>query len=258
MGNICLSLQMNIVVSSSRRGGLKDLLPRGTLVDVNPGGKFKLLKHKAASLLPPPYRLHHKPHVYVLGGVPDITEKVKSKSPSSYHYTEIIFAHESETVIEKVKTEIKSCQSHILKKGAVPVFCTISKFNLNIYNNSLLEDRKTSILLHSEFYDDMQTRIDIGVDAINDYIIKLNSAINMKTPCLHTSLKKRRGSSGHGYYVYDWGLYKDGLHANDRIRSDWAKSLKVAFCKNREFDDSDEENRSPKRSWRGEKRQRTK
>ena len=249
----CLSLQMNIIVSSSRGGGLKEYLPSGTIVDVNPGGKLKVLKHKAVSLLPPPHRLNRKPHVYILGGVPDITELAKSSSPD-FWYRESIFVHDSAPTIDKVKAEIMSCQAHIIKQGAVPIFCTIAKFNLNIYNNSLLKDGKTSILYHSDHYDDMQIRIDEVIDSVNDFIIKINRDIHMKTPCVHTCIKERRGSSGHGYYTYNWGLFKDGLHARPRLYQNWAKSLKVAFRKNRENEDSEEENRSPKRSWRREKR----
>ena len=247
---------MNILVSSSRGGGLKALLPRGTVVDVNPGGTYNDLKERVDVLLPPPHRLRQTPHVYVLGGVPDITELVKSKSARRYHYRESIFVYESDFTIERVRNEIRLCRSHILRKGATPIFCTIPKFHLAMYNNSLVDKNMTSFLLHSEHYADMQSRIDKVIDNLNDFIIQLNLQINMRTPCIHTSIRKRRGRSGHGYYIYVWSLYKDGLHANDQLKNDWAKALKVAFDKNRESEDSDGENHSPKRGWRREKRPR--
>ena len=245
---------MDFVVASSRGGGLKPHLPRGTTVDVNPGAELHKLKDRAVKLISPPNR-PYKPHVYFIGGVPDISELVKSES-RSFRYREVIYVEKCEDTIERVKKNIMICQSSVVRNGAVPIFCTIPKYNLALYNNSLLQNQKTTCLLHSEHYQDMQERMDSTIDSVNDFIIRTNARNNVHTPCLHTSIKRRRGRAGHGYYVYLWHLLKDGLHAGDYLLTEWAKALKAAIRKNRS-DDSDEENRSPKRSWRSEKRQRT-
>ena len=102
----------------------------------------------------------------------------------------------------------------------------------------------------------MQKRLNATIDKLNETIINLNIEANMKTPCLHTSIMRRRGQAGHGYYIYRWNLFADGLHANDQLLEDWARALKVALKKNRENDYSDDECQSKKRSWRREKRPR--
>ena len=243
---------MNILVASSRGGGLAHHLPKSTIVEVMPGKTLNKLTERAISRLPPPHRLRETAHVYFLGGIPDISEKVESSTPL-YHYRGIIYVEDCENTISRVQDEIRSCQSAILQQGAIPIFCTISKYNLETYNNSLLENNRTSFLYHSDHYSDMQTRLDHTIDKINDFIIRTNISNNMRTPCLHSAIMKRRGRAKHGYYIYAWHMLKDGLHATKELKELWANSIKVAFDKNRE-NDSDEENRSPKRSWRREKR----
>ena len=126
--------------------------------------------------------------------------------------------------------------------------------NIRIYNNSLLKKRKTLSLLHSDHYTDMQIRLNKTIDLLNSFIIQCNIDSRVCTPCLNTTVKKRRGT-GKGYYVYLWHLYTDGLHANDALKVTWAECFIQAFEKNHTPVESSDEEKSPKRSWLRAKRQ---
>ena len=242
---------MNIVVASSRGFGLKELLPSGTVVDVNPGGTLQDLRERAKELVP--HKVPHKAHVYYLGGVPDLT--VKANRPKNVHsrYREYIFSGEVEPVVKRYKAELIQCQKSTLKDGAIPIFVTIPKYNIKINNNSLLQKGKTNILLHTHRYDDMQTLLESAIEEINTFIFSINRNINVSTPFIHTSIMKRRGRAGHGYHIYCWDLFTDGLHPKESLCKKWATSFEVAFKKNRANDEEDE-TLSPKRSWRRERR----
>ena len=74
----------------------------------------------------------------------------------------------------------------------------------------------------------------------------------MSTPFLHDTITEYRGRKQERYLIYRWDLLRDGLHASDIQADKWASVLQNCFRLNRQNDDSDEENRSPKRSWRRE------
>ena len=244
---------MNVIVASSRGYGLKQHLPKGTHVDVNPGAKLKYLTERVACIIAHPQKLRKNPCAYIVAGIPDLTEKLKSQNPS-YRYTETIFVEEPEAAASRIKIEITNCQKIISNQGIKPIFCTIPKMKIETYNNSLLKKRKTSILLHSEYYSDMQLRLNQTIDLLNSFIIDCNCSSRVATPCLNTTIKKRRGS---GYYVYLWHLYTDGLHAGEPLKEKWAACLQQAFEKNDTSIDSSDEDKSPKRSWLRLKKQKT-
>ena len=152
-----LYLQMNVIVSSSRGGPLKRIFHPGTTVNSTPGGKLKGLTNTAVRLLPPPHRLPNKTHVYFVCGVPDITEKIDFTNRRHFHYREIIYVSDPATTIKKLKTQFETTQSEILQHGAIPIFATILKFNLSIYNLYLRKTNRTSVLYHTDHYKEMQT-----------------------------------------------------------------------------------------------------
>ena len=74
----------------------------------------------------------------------------------------------------------------------------------------------------------------------------------MSTPFLHDTITENRGRNQERYLIYRWDLLRDGLHASDILADKWASVLQNCYRLNRQNDDSDEENRSPKRSLRRE------
>ena len=240
---------MNLVVASSRGGGLQPLLPKGTFVSVNPGAGFKVLCERALELLPSPRSQQGMTHVYIVGGACDVTERKQS-----HRYKEYVLYDSAESVIERMKQDILSCHSKISSHGVLVIFATIPKFNLETYNNSLLQRNKTTALYHTEHYQEMQDRINNVLNEINNFICETNRKHRVSIPFLHTTIMKRRGNKKRAYYIYLWHLLYDGLHATDELKTLWAASLKAAIKKNRALDDSDEDSHSPKRSWRQEKR----
>ena len=149
--NLCLSLilnntfQMNVLVAASRGGGIKERLPKGTIdtADVTPGAKLSTLKDKMPSILSSSGRLSPQTHVYIMAGVPDITIKLKTHRP---RYAEVIYREELDETVSRVEREINSIATCVKHLGAIPVFCTITKCNIQKYNHSLLTKNKTSAL----------------------------------------------------------------------------------------------------------------
>ena len=250
---------MNVLVSSSRGGGLERRLKSRRVsfrIKVQPGGRILKLTDEALKLLPPPSRHNHTHthHVYILAGIPDITEKYTSDD-STYRYTECIYTEDPDKTITRIKQYLDTASKKILNAGAIPCFCTIPATNIHKYNTTLMEDRKTHYWHHAEYYDEMQDRLHKVLDTLNTHIIHLNNHQNMSTPMLHSAIKVRKGKAPRGYYKYEWEGLKDGVHGTEPTKDKWATSLQVAINKNRQRHNtpSDEETHSPKRSWRLEK-----
>ena len=85
-------LQMNILVANSRGAGLRELIPKNIIdrVDFRPGAKLKQISQITAHSIKG-HRLCDKTHVYVMAGIPDITNKTKSDN-----YEEVIFIESKE------------------------------------------------------------------------------------------------------------------------------------------------------------------
>ena len=254
--------EINIIAADSRGGGLEILLPEGikqkTIVSVTSGKGYQVICDEALALLPPPHlSLKSIYHVYFCCGINDVTDLLVSKEVK---YKECVMLFSAETIFEKVSILINDCRQAIIKRGAVPIFATIPKMNLADYNNHLLYKAKfykrTKFVVHSEFYPDMQTRLNQAIDKINNYICETNRKLEVSIPFLHTTIMKRCGSKKTKvYYKYLWDLLHDGLHAGDELNGKWAETLCIAIGKNRSRGDV-AECLSPKRSWLQEKRQR--
>ena len=246
---------MDVVATSSRGFGsteefnLESLLPRGTRVYAESGGKLKGLTQAAISMTPPPYRQKRRTHVYFVCCVPDITELLKSETPKVYKYRETIFVENPELAIDRVASLLRESQRDILKHGALPIYATIPLANLEIYNNYCLRKKKTSILYHTAHYEEMQTNLDTVIIRINKIITELNKSVGASTPFLHDTLRESRGRKGRRYSVNKWDRPRDGLHAGNSLMLKWAESLENCFKLNDAREEVEEvEDRSHKRS----------
>ena len=164
-----------------------------------------------------------------------------------------------------MKRDLTTCATKIKNAGATPCFATIAPSNKENYNYYLLHNGDTRTLYHTPYYTEMQDRLDDTINEINTFIIETNSSNNMSTPMLHKAIKQRRGKSPKGYHIFAWENLYDGVHAEDATKDTWAESIAQAISKNRARHynpSSSDEDKSPKRVWRGErarvnKRQRT-
>ena len=110
----------------------------------------------------------------------------------------------------------------------------------------------------------MQGHVNTVIDTLNTYIIQKNAGNGMATPHLHKAIRVRRGRKGHNYYAHVWDKLHDGVHPTENTIELWAASIQAAIKINRKTpthhndtntmsSDSDQENKSPKRSWRRER-----
>ena len=166
-----------------------------------------------------------------MGGIPDVTEKLKSKY-YAYKYTETIYVEDPEITVSRFKDNLLNCADSIKSLGAIPVFCTITRCNINDYNNSLLQKGSTSILYHQDHYSDMQEVLNQVIDKINSIIKETNQSNHLSTPHCHSAITKRRGTKG-GYRIYAWELLRDGVHGTEKTLQAWADSLSAAIKCNR-------------------------
>ena len=247
-------LQMIILMAASRGGDMKSRLKRLIDIDhVEPGATLKTLTNHVVgtkdkpSIIPPVNQVKSAIFVYVMGGVCDVTERLESED-ENYRYREIVFLEEPEACADKVCRDIDNLAREIKEKDAIPVFATVTKANIGKYNQSELEAGKTSILYHSDFYDDMQKNSEIAIDIINGYIKRLNKANNVSTPLCHNVLIRRRGRKGK-YRINNWKTLRDGVHGTYKTRNNWAKALKHAMDLNNASDEI-AMTASPKRSWK--------
>ena len=214
-------------------------------------------------LLPPPHSTPHTQphHIYILAGIPDITEKY-SLHEHPYHYTESIYTEDPAKTYQRVKNDIIQCAHKITEAGATPCFTTIATCNIEKYNKHLLHERKTNTLYHTAHYAEMQDRLNDITNELNTFIIETNSSHNMSTPMLHKAIKERRGKAPKGYHIYTWENLYDGVHGTKETKNKWAESIAQAILKirARHYISSSEEEQTPKRVWKGErkfKKQRT-
>ena len=94
---------MNILIAASRGGGLASMI-RGfnVIEDVNPGASLRELTGRAIARIPPPGCATNKTHVYILAGIPDITDKHTSQN-RYYRYTECTYTENSNATIARLK-----------------------------------------------------------------------------------------------------------------------------------------------------------
>ena len=187
---------MNILIAASRGGCLTSMI-RGynVIQDVSPGASLRELTGKAIARIPPPGCSNNKTHVYIMAGIPDITDKHTSQN-RHYRYTECTYTEHSNDTITRSKKEINHCKDTIMAAGAIPILCTITHVSIADYNNHLLKGGKTTILHHQAHYTDMQIKLKATMNEISHYIDTTNHIINMSTPMCHSTIRHRRGRKG--------------------------------------------------------------
>ena len=249
---------LNMMMTTSRGGGIKSRIKAHKVISrVHPGAKLNFLTARAEKMIDTTMRLYgHKYdtqdiHVYILGGLCDITHKI-----SEGWYTECIYTENTEDTIRRVTGEFDKCAEKIKKKGAKPIFCTITSCDIAKYNTHLLTTRKTYTLHHQHNYAEMQKNLEIAIKAINAHIVTINQNNHASTPYTHSEVHKRRGSKP-SYFKWVYDRLHDGVHGTHETKNGWAHIIGRAMTANktRITTDTDyDECKSPPRSWQSEKR----
>ena len=115
--------------------------------------------------------------------------------------------------------EIQIISESILSFEAKPCFCTIVPCSLKMWNETRLEQHKTSFLLHHTQYEDMQTNLITVICNINKYIISLNTQNKMYTPYIADTVISHCGPKKAPRVHYN--RLKDGIHPTSNLRTMW-------------------------------------
>ena len=187
-----------------------------------------------------------------------------------------IYTGNTRVTVSNIKDKLDQFEKAVKDKKAIPVFCTITNMNIQLYNEHLLKTHKTHTLHHTANYHKMQPLIDTIIYQVNYYIIGKNIANKVSTPYFHSVIRTKKGNKrkhSKFFYTDNWGGLSDGVHGTYDTRLKWAKCLSNSIDLNRgtksklkhSIDNmetnnkrkhstdnisSDDEPHSPKRSWR--------
>ena len=213
------SISMNIVLCSSRGKCLLPLNERpDTTVSVRGGGKYTSLTKEAVEHLE---RLQYHPGpklVYLVAGLPDITQKLKHSfwMNGRYHdYEEVIFCESdtAESNSNRVINNIRSSAASIVSAGGIPVFSTVLSCDISAWNKTRLGQHKTSHLIYYNRYQPMQEKLLDSTKLINSFILHENSLNQAATPKLAQPIFYKRGSS----WRFKPGKFTDGVHTESKV-----------------------------------------
>ena len=225
---------MDVFVATSRGRGLEEYfsIKSRTAISVLPGGLLEDLTEKAERLLVSnPHKYEdvqdlHPNFVYVLGGLPDLTEKVKDRN-----YLEIIYNESTTTTTPKMITKLLAADQKIKSLNAIPCFSTISPMSLDTWNHHRLYTNKTSYLVHHHHYSDMNHLLNESIMDINNFIMDLNNINNVETPNFAASIIKKRGR-GRDYRI-KYNKLVDGCHPTKDVIKKWTVDLDIITSNNR-------------------------
>ena len=215
---------MDLIMATSRGAGIaphiqNHHLSRPIIVDTHKGAFISSLADIACNILEDsPFNPSNPPYIYFVAGLPDITHKEQGP-----HYQEFIFIESPQEAVDRVMTIISNAQIQILNANAIPIFATIAPMSLQTWNFERLHQHKTSYLLHSHQYEDMQELLIDTTIEINKQIIEIHNVLNMHTPKLgeeiiHKPSAKRSHRTRYGRLV-------DGVHLCPESNLAWAETL---------------------------------
>ena len=202
------------------------------LLHVIPGGLLNELAEAAETILTDNTHLYEetldtKPNiVYVIGGLPDLTEKIRDRA-----YEEVIYNESTFTTTPKIIHTITTIADHIRHLNAIPCFATISPMSLDTWNNTRMQQGKTSYLLHHRQYPTMNYLLNETIMDINNEIMDINSGNNVITPNLAAQIIKKRGKDREHRIKYSKMV--DGCHPTKDIITKWIQDLDRVTKSNR-------------------------
>ena len=277
---------MNIIVSSSRgravepyfAGAYKSNIPY--IYKTVPGGKFNTLTRIALEHITKSPNLNKPVHVYYLAGLPDLTTKLRNRKDM---YEEVVFNEEPQAAIDRMSSLIIQTHETITSLGAKAIFCPIIPINLTLWNTERQKQNKTSHLLYSPQYPIMQINLHHSITNINQLMVMINKENNLTTPFIDNKIITSLPAKPPHYkprYKFSYSQFRDGCHPSHEIAEQWAQKILQAIHENQVkqsivvpskskarqsspttqtetptsyYSSEDEEDKSPKRSWKLEK-----
>ena len=199
------------------------------------GATLQFLGKRAEELLHTNYQLYedvshiHPNFIYILGGLPDTTQKINDKN-----YQEIIYTEYTHDTIARVCNQYRHLSDYINQQlNAIPCFSTIATMSLHHWNHHRLNTGHTSYLIHYNHYDDMNHLLNEAILEINSYIRQLNESNNVLTPNFSSHIMKKRGQ-GRDHSV-KYNRLTDGCHPTSHVQNKWQLELDAITSSNRKL-----------------------
>ena len=199
------------------------------------GRKLSLLGDKAVKLYGENTHLYtdvqdiHPNFVYILGGLPDLTQKIVDYYP--HYYEEVVYTEDLSATYQRVTSTYTSLSQKIFDLNAIPCFSTIAPLDISAWNHHRLNTRATAHLLHHNHYADMTHFLNKAILHINDFITDLNEFNNVETPKFAGHVIKKRGQGkGHRFM---FNHFEDGCHPSQYIIDQWINELEQVMSANR-------------------------
>ena len=255
---------MNIVVGTSRGEDIEPYLKSMAaeneiklIFDSYKGASLRQLQTKAIEIIQTiedPENIH----LYIIGGLPDITTKTKLYREK---YEEVIYTETPDYTYDRMTNLITTTADNLSQHVSKIIFCTIIPSSIEKWNLTRLNQHKTKYLKHTDQYESWQRNLHQSLTQINSTITILNKTNKVHTPFLNrivTDTVIRRSKLS---YKFSYTHLPDGVHLDEIAAQKCAQMILNAIKRNRpqvvekkeqttQVTDSDGENVSPKRSWR--------
>jgi hypothetical protein len=224
---------MDVIVGSSRTYGMDKMScvkDYNVEVITKPGATYRRLGTVISD-----HAMYHEPlldqntktNYYIVGGLCDLTKKLKDMK-----YSEVVYLDTPLNALGRMKSEIISIRNIVLELNATPVFCTVCPQHIATYNNNQKEKNRTSTLKYCLEYDKMQQALEQIINSVNLFINQINHELNVKTPLLHRCIQHFKGKGHPPYYRYS--KFTDGCHPDLNLRNTWAENIVRVMKLNRQ------------------------
>ena len=191
------------------------------------GAKYPHLLQEALSDL----SSHHDPEscvVYFIGGLPSVTQKDEDSNWGGMRYEEVVFVEQEDAAVKRVCDLIDQMDQAVRNKGATPCFSTIIPMSIRVWNETRLAQGRTSMLLHSHQYEDMQHFLISTIRRVNAHIVDINVINQVATPHLYDTVATFEKGSPRIHY----SRFADGVHLKQEITNKCARKIKNAMAFN--------------------------
>ena len=222
---------MNIIIATSRGKAVQPLfLDQAYRNNIPtkfysfPGATFSTLTSHTLDILKYEQTANSNTHIYILGGLPDVTIVLKNK-PHEKLYQEVIMQGNTQQNINRISGRLSNMTKTIRATGATLTICTIVPSSISAWNYKRLTQRRTLSLKHFGKYPDMQNTQQEVIIHINQEITSINSRNNLPTPFLHRTIAMSLKTNNAPRYKFTFDHFVDGVHPTDELASLWADKL---------------------------------
>lgn len=170
--------------------------------------------------------------VFYLAGYCDLTDVLRD-----VNYEEVVFLEDIDHAVERVKSNIDQAASFTANYNVTSVFSTIPPANIEIWNTTRYNQRKTNHLSYHSHYQEMNHNIVQALVQLNKYILQKNIENSASTPFVaSTMVDNHPGYDRYGRRYpprVHYSRLVDGVHPTEKLAKNWAKALTKAIKQNR-------------------------